>query len=116
MGPLPRTVKILCAAHKSGKKLRIIVRNKTVFGSFRCCELCVTRTVRATLKTYPLHIIAEADAVPCVIVFSVYVRRESCIFLFVNTDARFSVFVSRNLHRAYERFINFVKSGGKATV
>ena len=63
----------------------------------------------ATLKTYPLLIIMEADAIPCVIVLSVSVRHVSCIFLLVNTYTRFIVFVSQNLHRAYERFTYFCK-------
>ena len=64
-----------------------------------------SRYACATLKTYALLIIAQADAIPCVIILSVSVRHVSCIFLLVNTYARFIVCVSQNLRRAYERFI-----------
>ena len=68
-----------------------------------------------TLKTYPLHIIVEADAISCGIFLSASVQHGSCIFLLVNTYARFIVFVSQNLHRAYERFLYFVKNGCAGT-
>ena len=75
----------------------------------RLCYIC------ATLKTYPILIIVGTDAILCVIFFICFCSACTVHFLLVNIYARFTVFVSQNLHRAYERFIYFVKNGCAAT-
>ena len=75
-GPCSYGGKILCITRKNGKKSCAAVRNKTAFSDFCCSGIAKivrnvnrSRNAPPTLKTYPLHIIVEADAISCVIFF-----------------------------------------------